>query len=817
MNELSKKVFIISLVSILATGSFFLPLPQTVYAVTCGLGTDNGSGTCVDFVTSGTSVTIPSDWNSSSNTIECIGAGGNGANSVASNNSGSGGGGGSYAKITNQPLSSGSVSIQVATGGSGNNTYLQNNSSVTVLDCGAGGNASGTTAGSAGTVVNGTGYSGGTGGAGTTGAEGSGAGGGGSAGPVGIGKNGANGAGSTGTGGGGGGGSDGSSSTNGNTNSSSTGGNGGNGTSGSGSGSGGTKNGNNCTAGTIGGGGGGGGEGTGSGIVPGCDGGSENLWSTGVGPSGGGGGGGGAGGTAATGSKNGGNGGTYGGGGGGAGYSGAHTFTGGTGGQGLIVISYVPASAVTTLGNGTDGGNSTIGPGASATEIDRFSLSTDSGTDTVTGMTVTLGPTNAYQNIGTVSVETTGGTTLCSATPSSNIVTLTSCGISVTTSSTEYKVMITPLSATAMPAPPGASYATTATVTSITAGNSTAGSDSGSATITVDNLSPGDVTSATATAGNAQVSLSWTNPGDTDLSAVMVLASTSAITYVPTEGNTYSTCTLNGASRVACYGLQTSCTDTSLANGTPYYYKIYTVDTNGNYSTPGVTPSGSPVTPAPPAVALTHFRWRTDNGTEVSATYPLAQDVSATQYLFLGDRVRLRFLVSNTGSPATGYTYTLEQSSSTCTSWIPVPSYTITSMAGNTHWIMDLSGNVADGTPTTDHSALTDPGGGSFVAGYVESLDNPPPALTLGPNQFTELEYSIRSTGFATIGTNYCFRLTNNGDTTNFTYSTRATSYTDQYYLPSVWRRSKYRRRRQWFGTDYWGWWCQRCCGKSGR
>jgi hypothetical protein len=663
------------------------------------------------------------------------------------------------------------------------------------------------------------------------------------------------------------------------------------------------------------------------------------------------------------------------------------------------------APAVTTLGNGTDPGNSVIGPGASATEIDRFSLSTNTGTDSVTGMTVTLGPANAYQNIGTVDVQTTanvptavqsqtnstgasagasiaitfssavtsgntvvggvswgtanndltsvtddkgntynivrtvsdsgngqtqatfylanitnaptvitanftntpayraitatelsgvattpldgqtgqlqsapgtgtdaitsltitptqngdyiygvtfdtsthnipsagtnftslasvgdgattqsglseglvqgtaasiaatftgandnyasfvlafkssgtgGGVSKCSATPSSNTVVLTTCGISVTTASTEYKVMITPLSATAMPAPPGASYDTTATVTSITAGNSTTGSDSGSATITVDNLSPGNVTGATAVAGDGQASLAWTNPSDTDLNNIMVLASTSAITFAPVEGNTYSTSTLNGASRVACYGLQTSCTDTSVVNGTTYYYKIYAVDTHGNWSTPGVTPSGSPVTPAAPAVTLTHFRWRTDNGTEVSATYPLGQDVSATQYLFLGDRVRLRFLVSNTGSVATGYTYTLEQSSSTCTSWIPVPSYTLTSMAGNTHWIMDLSGNVADGTQTTDQSALTDPVGGSFVAGYVETLNNTTPALTLSTNQFTELEYSIRSTGFATIGTNYCFRLTNNGSTSNFTYSVQPQAVlTNIIYRPS--------------------------------
>ncbi len=68
----------------------------------------------------------------------------------------------------------------------------------------------------------------------------------------------------------------------------------------------------------------------------------EDLWATGEGPSGGGGGGGGAGGTSATGNRNGGSGGSYGGGGGGAGFSGSHVFTGGIGGQGIIIITYTP-------------------------------------------------------------------------------------------------------------------------------------------------------------------------------------------------------------------------------------------------------------------------------------------------------------------------------------------------------------------------------------------------------------------------------------------------------------------------------------------
>jgi len=202
-------------------------------------------------------------------------------------------------------------------------------------------------------------------------------------------------------------------------------------------------------------------------------------------------------------------------------------------------------SGTTTLGDGTDGGNSTIGPGASATEIDRFSLVTAAGTDTVTGMTVTLGPASAYNNIGTVDVQTTGGSSKCSnSSISSNTVALTSCGISVDTNSTEYVVKITPLSHANMPAVPGASYATTATVTAITATNTTAGTDTDSATITVDNASPAGVTSSTATAGNALVDLAWTNPTDSDFTTggtvVVLRRAGSAVADVPTEGTTYA-------------------------------------------------------------------------------------------------------------------------------------------------------------------------------------------------------------------------------------------------------------------------------------
>ncbi len=739
---------------------------------------------------------------------------------------------------------------------------------------------------------------------------------------------------------------------------------------------------------------------------------------------------------------------------------------------------YVPPT--TTLGDGTDGSSSTIAPGASATEIDRFSLVTNTSSDTVTGLTVTLGPANAYTNIATVGIYTTGGSLKCSGTPSSNSVALTSCGISVNTTPTEYVVKITPKTHANMVAPAsGVSYSTTATVTALTVTYTSTGTDTDSATITVDNLSPGEVgqsiaggtswttqsvtgnddiwnavtygngtfvavgagsdvvatspdgvtwtvqsaagnndgwkavtygngtfvavgnagdrvmtssdgvtwtaqsaagnddfwysvaygngtfvaigndkavtggkdrvmtspdgvtwtvqsaagnnddwnavtygngtfvavgggadrvmtspdgvtwavqsaagnnddwraitygnglfvavgtttadplmtspdgvtwtssftvagnndfwqgitygggvyvvvgtgassrdsivtssdgvtwtsqravltddwrgisygngtlvaigqstsganramySSGTAgvksvTGGDGQVTVTWNNPQDLDLSKIMVLASTSAITFTPVEGTTYSTSTLSGASRVACYGLQTSCIDTSVSNGTAYYYKIITLDSNGNWSV-GVDPTGSPVTPQGSlALDQLHFRWRNDFYSEGTASGFLAAEDTALSStdLEVGDRVRLRFLIKDTTGSATSYTYRLETASSTCSSgWIQVAS----NATLNPHWIMDTSTKVSNGDSTTDNSGLTNPTG-SFISGFVMTQESQTPALSLTSGQFTELEFSIRSTTAVTRNTAYCFRLTNAGATSVFTYTSQ--------------------------------------------
>lgn len=147
------------------------------------------------FLTTGTSWTVPSDWNNSNNTIELIGAGGNGS-SNGGTSGGSAGGAGGYAKVPNLNLTVGStVTYQIGTVGvPGTDTYFNGSSLVSSsLGCAAATNAAGLNPGigSTGVSLIGTAtlFKGGNGG--TITAQHGGAGGGGAAGPNGAGVAGA--------------------------------------------------------------------------------------------------------------------------------------------------------------------------------------------------------------------------------------------------------------------------------------------------------------------------------------------------------------------------------------------------------------------------------------------------------------------------------------------------------------------------------------------------------------------------------------------------------------------------------------------------
>jgi len=256
---------------------------------------------------------------------------------------------------------------------------------------------------------------------------------------------------------------------------------------------------------------------------------------------------------------------------------------------------------IMTLGNGTDPAGASLAPGGAATMNDAFTFVTTEGSNQVTAVVVGLA-TGTAAGLSLVEVTNDGGSTVYgsvtdpgSDTPS---ITLSTNTLTATTASTQYKIRVTPKSHANMPAPPGATYAVTAKINSWTSTYSQSGSDTAGTTVTIDNLSPANVTVASCTAGNGQVSLGWTNPADSDFNSVIVLRNTSAVADTPVEGTGYAVSSTIGSSTVVCSTSSTGCTDTGLTNGTPYHYKIFSRDTNVNYSSAGVVPTGSPCTPA---------------------------------------------------------------------------------------------------------------------------------------------------------------------------------------------------------------------------
>lgn len=185
------------------------PQPEIKLGVVCGFGSDIGGGQCQGSLSANPgkgnqTFSVPSDWNSANNTIECIGSGGTGTA-----NASGGAGGGAYAKITNLSLTGGgsatyAIGATATTSAGGNwvETYFNSTASSSAsISCafgklgGSGAGQGGLTANSTGTTKNAGGSQGGRGGGGAGGKNGAGANG--SAGDGGIGDNGSGGAGGT--------------------------------------------------------------------------------------------------------------------------------------------------------------------------------------------------------------------------------------------------------------------------------------------------------------------------------------------------------------------------------------------------------------------------------------------------------------------------------------------------------------------------------------------------------------------------------------------------------------------------------------------
>ncbi|MBI2474988.1 fibronectin type III domain-containing protein [Candidatus Uhrbacteria bacterium] len=100
---------------------------------------------------------------------------------------------------------------------------------------------------------------------------------------------------------------------------------------------------------------------------------------------------------------------------------------------------------------------------------------------------------------------------------------------------------------------------------------------------TSQDFAPANVSGLTITAGNKSLSLSWTNPNDSDLAGIKVLECQSKYPTGPSD----SSCTqvLNA--------LATSLLRTNLTNGLTYYYGVFSYDAAGQFAS-GAVGSGTP-------------------------------------------------------------------------------------------------------------------------------------------------------------------------------------------------------------------------------
>jgi len=185
------------------------------------------------------------------------------------------------------------------------------------------------------------------------------------------------------------------------------------------------------------------------------------------------------------------------------------------------------------------------------------------------------------------------------ATPANDTVVSLDTPIRAQSAAAEYRVRLTAKAHADMPAPPGTNQPVTAHVVAISSPFQENYQDTPSATLTVDNLAPANVTFGLVTPDDKSIALAWTNPGG-DFDSVVLVRSTAAISAVPTEGALYQAGNSLGGTTVRYVGGDTSHDDTQLTNGTSYYFKAFSRDACGNYSAGRATgphvPSQSVVT-----------------------------------------------------------------------------------------------------------------------------------------------------------------------------------------------------------------------------
>ncbi|MGC9610982.1 MAG: hypothetical protein ABSE68_02065 [Minisyncoccia bacterium] len=184
--------------------------------------------------------------------------------------------------------------------------------------------------------------------------------------------------------------------------------------------------------------------------------------------------------------------------------------------------------------------------------------------------------------------------------------------------------------------------------------------------------------------------------------------------------------------------------------------------------------------PVAPNYTLIHYHWRNDDGGEATSTSATsgAQDTILSS-LSKSTTKRLRMEITNAGGSLRSFSsqqYQLQYGlmSTNCAaissgSWINVGT-------GAADWNMSASTKLTEGADTTNIATST--GGvtdanNRFITpnGGVKNTTSTTGLISVPSDSFAELEYSVAASSSASAGSTYCFRVTNVGSTSNFTYT----------------------------------------------
>ncbi|NIQ91673.1 MAG: DUF2341 domain-containing protein, partial [Deltaproteobacteria bacterium] len=151
------------------------------------------------------------------------------------------------------------------------------------------------------------------------------------------------------------------------------------------------------------------------------------------------------------------------------------------------------------------------------------------------------------------------------------------------------------------------------------------------------------------------------------------------------------------------------------------------------------------------------------------ASFAELEDTKLTG-LVIDTNIRLRFQVSNEGGQPSDPTVTYQlqvAETATCGSG----TYTAVPTDNSGHWQIMDSSYITEPQATSDiPSGLSDPVGGTFVPGEVKEVGNTTGSIPLDACEYTEVEFVLRATEYATYSGDYCFQLydTTNGKTLNY-------------------------------------------------